>query len=601
MIMNFIRSFLAAATIASAVSVAAMPALHRQYIMTQPDGSQVTLMLCGDEVCHFYTTTDGQMVIGTAEGYYFAEVGADGLLSCSSVLASDPDTRSTEQNDFLQSLSAQDLSDAVIATRQASPLMRRQADGSRSGENTSAGVGLMPGTNFPTHGYARGVCILVEYQDVKFSKSDDDTKVYFQNMLNQPGFNLDNAVGSAWDYFNQSSMGQFNPQFDVLGPVTLPQNRAYYGGNNSAGNDKAPHRMLVDAADILSAQGVDFSLYDNDGDKKVDLVYVLYAGQGEADSGVEEAVWPHQFSLSSANPISYRYGKKVGDVYINEYACGSELNGYMKMTGIGTFCHEFSHALGLADLYDTQDSYANYTPSAYDLMDQGSYNGDSRRPPLYSSFERNAVGWIDPVVIDSPVNIELGNLAETNGAFIILTSDPKEYFILENRQQVGFDADLPGHGMLIWHIMYDANKWKNNIVNTVESKQLVDLIEAYGKVGSTSVRQRSYPFPGSMGVRTYSFVTWDGVDLGLPLSEIKETNGMITAKVAGGGELVTGLDDVLGQQLVRLDGRTLSSGLPMDIYDATGRCVAKSQTTAVLRPGIYVVVINGSPSKFAIR
>lgn len=599
--MNFIRSFFAAAAIASAVSAAAIPALHRQFVMTQPDGSQVTLTLRGDEFCHFYTTDDCHMVIGGADGYYFAEVGSDGLLTRSAVLASDPDMRSAEQDDFLQSLSAQSLSEAVLATRQASPLMRREADGSRSGENTSAGIGLIPGNNFPTQGHARGVCILVEYQDIKFSKSDDDSKAYFQEMLSKPGFDLDNAVGSAWDYFNQSSLGQFDPQFDVLGPVTLPQNRAYYGGNNSAGNDKAAYRMLVDAADILSGQGVDFSPYDNDGDKKVDLVYVLYAGQGEADSGVEDAVWPHQFSLSSASPIAYRNGKKVGEVYINEYACGSELDGYMKMTGIGTFCHEFSHALGLADLYDTQDAYANYTPAGYDIMDQGSYNGDSRRPPLYSSFARNAVGWIEPIVIDGPMDIELGNLAETNGAFIILTSDPKEYFILENRQQTGFDADLPGHGMLIWHIMYDANKWKNNIVNTIESKQLVDLIEAYGKVGSTSIRQRSYPFPGSMGVRKYNFTTWEGVDLGLPLSDIKETDGVITAKVAGGGELVTGLDDTIGLQAVRLTGRTISSAQPMDVFDATGRCVARAQISVTLRPGIYVVVIDGNASKFAIR
>lgn len=600
--MNIIRSFLAAAVIASAATAAAMPALQRQFVMTQPDGSQVTLTLRGDEFCHFYTTDDGQIVVGGADGYYFAEVGSDGLLVRSAVLASDPAERSAEQVEFLQGLSRQSINQAVEATRQASPLLRKTAaDGSRSGENTSAGIGLMPGTNFPTHGQARGVCILVEYQDIKFSKSDEETKTYFQNMLSQPGFDLDGAVGSAWDYFNQSSMGQFDPQFDVLGPVTLPNNRAYYGGNNSAGNDKAAYRMLVDAADILAAQGVDFAPYDNDGDNKVDLVYVLYAGQGEADSGVEDAVWPHQFSLNSANTILYRNGKKVGNVYINEYACGNELDGKMKPTGIGTFCHEFSHALGLPDLYDTRDSYANYTPGGWDVMDQGSYNGESRRPPVYSSFERNAVGWIDPVVIDRAMDIELYNLAENNTAYVVLTSQPNEFFLLENRQQVGFDTDLPYHGMLIWHIAYDASKWKSNIVNTVETKQLVDLVEAYGKTGSTSVRHKSYPFPGSMSVRKYTFKTWDGVDLGLPLTDIKEANGVITAKVAGGGDLVSGLGDAIGEQGVRLTGRTLTADQPMDVYDATGRCVAKSQTSATLRPGIYVVVSGGAASKFAVR
>lgn len=592
---------MAAAAIATAVSVAAMPAQHRQYVKTQPDGARVTLTLRGDEFCHFFTTEDGHIVVSARDGYYFAAVGADGLLAPSAVLASDPGMRSAEQAEYLQSLSAQSLSQAVEATRQASPLMRKGAGGSRAAENTSAGIGLMPGINFPTHGQARGVCILVEYQDIKFSKSDEETRAYFQDMLSKPGFDLDEAVGSAWDFFNQSSMGQFDPQFDVLGPVTLPHDRAYYGGNNANGNDQAPHRMLVDAADILSGQGVDFTPYDNDGDKKVDLVYVLYAGQGEADSGVEDAIWPHQFSLSSASPIVYRNGKKVGSVYVNEYACGSELNGAGKITGIGTFCHEFSHALGLPDLYDTRDSYANYTPSAWDLMDQGSYNGDSRRPPLYSSFERNAVGWIEPVVIDRAMNIELYNLAEHNGAYVITTSDPNEFFLLENRQQVGFDTDLPYHGMLIWHIAYDSSKWKNNIVNTVESKQLVDLVEAYGKTGSTSVRQRSYPFPGSMNVRKYTFKTWAGVDLGLPLTDIQEANGIVTAKVAGGGDLVSGIGGVSGDQSVRLDGRTLTSGRPMDIYDATGRCVAASQTSASLRPGIYVVLIDGRASKFAVR
>lgn len=599
--MNFIRAFLAAAAIATAASASAIPALQRQYVMTQPDGSQVTLTLCGDEFCHFYTTDDGHMVVANGDAYYFAQVDADGLLAPSAVMASDAAERTPQQVEFLSGLSAQQLSEAAHATRQASPLRRAQSQDSRAGENTSAGIGLMPGTNFPTHGQARGVCILVEYQDVKFSKSDEETKAYVEDMLNKPGFDLDGAYGSAWDYYNQSSMGQFDPQFDVLGPVTLPQERAYYGGNNPNGNDKQPYRMLIDAADILAQQGVDFSPYDNDGDSKVDLVFVIFAGQGEADSGIADAVWPHQFSLSAASPIVYRNGKKVGNVYVNEYACGSELDYTMKMSGIGTFCHEFSHALGLPDLYDTQDGYANYTPGSWDIMDQGSYNGGSRRPPLYSSFERNAVGWIEPVVIDRAMDIELYNLAENNTAYIVLTSSPNEYYMLENRQQLGFDADLPYHGMLIWHISYDASKWKNNIVNTIETKQLVDLVESSGKVGTTSVRRKAYPFPGSMGVKKYNFTTWDGVDLGLPLTEIKETNGVITAKVAGGGDLVSGLGEAIGQQGALLNGRTLTADQPMDVYDATGRCVARAQTAATLRPGVYVVVIDGQASKFAIR
>lgn len=353
-------------------------------------------------------------------------------------------------------------------------------------------------------------------------------------MLNEPQFSEYGGTGSVKDFFSENSNGQFVPHFDLYGPVTLSQNRSYYGGNNWAGNDENPEDMIIEACRQLDDQ-IDFSIYDNDGDGVVDNVYVFYAGQGEASGGPDESVWPHSWELSSAHK-----DLKLDGVTIDRYACSNEWEG-SRPDGIGTFTHEFSHVMGLPDLYTTNyNSYMTLTPGSWSVMDYGPYNNEGRTPPAYSIYERNALKWLQPRVIDGPISITLEDIKSSNDGCIVTTSKQNEFFLFENRQQTGWDTYVPGHGMLIWHIDFDQDVFDANTVNN-QSHQYVDIVEACNKANNENeALMAAYPWPGTQSKTSFTadtkpaFKSYAGADLKLPITDIKETDGVITFNVDGG-------------------------------------------------------------------
>ena len=319
------------------------------------------------------------------------------------------------------------------------------------------GMGLMGRQNFPTQGDIKSIVILVQYKDVSFTVKNPTE--YYKNMLNQEGFDQYGGVGSARDFFVENSAGQFRPQFDVYGPITTQYKRSYYGAQVGNRHDSNPSAMVLEACKQLDAT-VDFSQYDLDGDGMIDNIYVIYAGQGQATYGGSDTVWPHSATISN--------GPVYDGVRVGRYATSNEWE-YQRPDGIGTFVHEFSHVMGLPDLYST--AYANsVTPGAWSTMDQGPYNGDGCRPAYYTAFERNALGWIDLKVLDSPSNVTLPDISN-NEAYIIPTMIDTEFFLLENRQQRGWDTDVPGHGLLVWHIDFDKTVFNLNNVNNDETHQ----------------------------------------------------------------------------------------------------------------------------------
>lgn len=540
--MNRLRYIAATGVLLTALGAMAVPAKRTTFIAIQPDGTKVTLTRAGDEFNKYFLTDDGQVVVGDEDkGYYFAETDAStGRMRASAVEAADAGARSALQKAFVAGLDRNVLAEAMTVTAQKSKLAQRTqqrsyAPGSKSSLPAQSGVGLFPGASYPRSGSPKGLIILVEYSDVKFNSSYDAGD-YFTRMISQKGFSDYNADGSALDWFTDASMGQFTPDFDVYGPVTLPNNRAYYGANGSNGDDVRPEEMVVDGCRLLDSR-VNFKDYDTDGDGEVDNVFVFYAGRGEADGGGVNTVWPHQWELASAGKAITLDGVKI-----NRYACSNEWDG-TKPDGIGTFVHEFSHVMGLPDLYHTTSNKAYYTPGEWSVMDYGPYNNDGRTPPTYSIFERNAMGWIDPTVLDkTPRSVELGHIEETNEGCIIPTSKNSEFFLLENRQQNGWDKYVPGHGMLIWHIDYNSTVWYGNKVNNTQSHQYVDIEEANGNPDGTSLSaMRDWAFPGTSGRYTSftdttkpSMKTWSGASLDTPVTNIAEADGTITFDVCGG-------------------------------------------------------------------
>lgn len=520
----------------------AVPAKRTTFTAIQPDGTTLTLTRAGDEFHKYFIADDGQIVVGDdIRGYYFAAVEvSSGRIISSGVEAADAASRNARQKAYIEEADHAKIDEAMRNAPGLSRFARAKSvrtlmPKSKSGIQAQSGVGLFPNATYPREGSPKGLIILVQYTDVKFDSSYDAAE-YFSRMISERGFSDYNATGSALDWFTDTSMGQFTPDFDVYGPITLPNNQSYYGGNDNYGDDKAPWDMVIDGCKLLDSQ-VNFKDYDTDGDGYVDNVFVFYAGRGEADGGGANTVWPHQWELSELNKQFTLDG-----VTIDRYACSNEWDG-SKPDGIGTFVHEFSHVMGLPDLYNTNTASAYYTPCQWSVMDYGSYNNDSRTPSTYSIFERNALGWIDPIVLDNtPCSIELAHIEESNSGCIIPTSKSTEFFLLENRQQNGWDKYLPGHGMLIWHIDYNSSVWNSNVVNNTESHQYVDIEEANNMpLGNNATALRNWAFPGDSGQYTSftdnttpSMKTWAGASLGIPVTNITETGGIISFDVCGG-------------------------------------------------------------------
>jgi M6 family metalloprotease-like protein len=533
-----ISALLAATMLSSALIANAIPALRDKRVITQPDGTTLTVHMVGDEHSHFLLTEDNKVLIEDENGQYsYATIKADGTIESTKIRALDPSVRPVAHNAFTQSIDDIDLNS--IGEKRVQARKARRANSVQSGMGTYA--------SFPKKGDIKGLVILVEFKNQSFSSGyySISPLQYFTDMMSKEGFSEYGGTGCAQEYFKQQSLNQFRPKFDVVGPYKLSQNVANYGENDSYGYDKNAEDMIVEACQ-LADNDVDFSQYDNDGDGYCDNVFVFYAGLGENSGGSKNTVWPHSYNLSETNKSITLDGVKI-----DRYACSNEvMNG--RPDGVGTFVHEFSHVMGLPDLYNTTQSGSYYTPCTYSVLDYGPYNNNSCTPPAYSVFERNAMEWIDLKELDGAETITLGNIADTNEGCLIETETPTEFYLLENRQQTGWDAYIPGHGMIIWHIDYNQKIWQANTVNNNSSHQYVDLIEASGQTNGESMSSSimaGWTWPGTSGKTEFTSATspalqdWSGNAIDLPITDITEEDGNITFKVAGGSDTATPVPD----------------------------------------------------------
>lgn len=566
--MNF-KYIIAAVAASVALNASAVPARRGLRTVVQPDGTELTIQKVGDESRHFTLTADGMLLTRDANGQYsYARIDKSGRLVSSGIRALNANARPSGHRYLMQNIDEVDMTalDKMRAKNPAHSLnavnaeaLRLNGGSYRNAKAPAKAAGSLPQSgmgrftsNFPRTGKIKGLVILVEYTDVKFNSGyKTDAKTYFNDLLHKEGFNEYNGTGCATEYFRKQSNGQFDPEFDLYGPITLPYAQSYYGGNDSYGDDNAPHMMVVHACQQLDAT-VDFSKYDNDGDGYVDNVFVFYAGQGEASYGGDDTVWPHSWEVSSGTGSKFR----LDGVIIDRYACTNE---WERSTpdGVGTFIHEFSHVMGLPDLYHTSSSSASYTPGAWSVLDYGPYNNNGRTPPNYSVYERNAMGWINPELIDGEVKfVSLDEIGGSNQGCIIQTDKTNEFFLLENRQLTGWDKYLPGHGMLVWHVDYQTSVFDNNSVNNNSSHQYVDIIEANNRANSNSdATMAGYTWPGTSNKTEFgpnsspALKSWSGYKPEITLMEISENNGVVTFGVNGvlqapvADEAVTGGSD----------------------------------------------------------
>ena len=416
-------------------SAFAVPAKTGQTkVLTLTTGGTVTATLVGDEFFHYWVDASGNRYQSAGSGLY------------------------------------QQIDDGAALSRgRARRAAANQERMRRLSQRRSASAGIT--------GAKKGIIILVNFTDVAFQEGND--KALFQRIANEEGFNEAPFKGSMHDYFYDQSEGLFDLTFDVAGPVTVSHKREHYGDNDIRGDDLAPAEMVIEALKLVD-NDVDFSKYDWDGDGEVDQVYVVYAGQGEADGGDASTIWPHEWNLESANKNHDGDGKQTMDgVTINTYACGSELNGDNAICGIGTMCHEFSHCLGYPDFYDT-DYSGGQGMFMWDLMCNGGYNGDGYQPAGYTAYERWVAGWKTPITLSTRRTVSnMRSLQDGGETYIIYNKgNPNEYYLLENRQKTKWDESLPGNGLLITHVDYDEKVWSRNKPNDDPAHQRMTWVPA---------------------------------------------------------------------------------------------------------------------------
>ena len=506
--MKKISSFLASLLVS--LNLAAVPAKPVTRTITLSDGTTVQATLRGDETFHFYAAADGRRFIANADGT-FRTVSPDEV-----------------SNSWAQRVAARNQHRAArIQARRNAPFYSKSR------------------LNSAYTGNKRGLVILVNFKD----KAMTHTQSEFNEQFNTVGYNKNKHYGSVRDYFLSQSYNKLTIDFDVVGPYTLKNNMSYYGANDSNGDDLRPGDMIVEACQAADAE-VNFNDYDWDGDGEVDQVYVIYAGFGEAQGAPASTIWPHEWQLSEAAGSTL----KLDGATIETYACSNELMGTSgtKMDGIGTACHEFSHCLGLPDLYDTANS-KNFGMSVWSIMDTGSYNGPSDYegcvPSAYGAYERIMAGWLDPVELKDPTEISgMKDITDAPEAYIIYNEKNKnEYYLLQNIQQTGWNSYAYGHGMLVVHIDYDADAWYNNTVNNTASHQRCTIIPADNDYGMNYYEDfEGDPYPGytnntsltntsKPAAKLFNANTDGKKFMNKPIEDIAEsTNGLISFTFNGG-------------------------------------------------------------------
>ena len=565
-------------------------------VVTQPDGTQLTIIVHGDEDCNWYTTSDGVLLYPIGNSYFVASISANGEIAPTTLLAHERSMRSDNETSII---AKQDKAAfySAIKGRQQQYRARRIS------------IGTAATSYFPHTGSPKALVILVEFSDTLFSVSEPS--VVFDEYLNYEGSSMPDHSnyerrnhGSVRQYFNDMSNGAFTPQFDVYGPVRMEKPSAYYGEGTD--NMTRIKEMIVAACDSID-KNVDFTEYDQDGDGFVDLVYVIYAGYSQSVGGNSvDCIWPKSGTLGS---VSNTFdGMKINRFGINNelnYYPGREFNNYPEITkrinGIGLFCHEFSHTLGFPDLY-CELEVDNQELEYWDLMDGGEYVDNGYTPAPYSPWEKEVAGW---TTIDEITEAKQITLAD--GQAVRIKSDTNdEYIILLNMQNNGWAKAMLGHGMLVYRIDYPYDSVNlfdkpNAITSGKPAVTLLPadglLISSYRVYDSEPSDTKPYsiteyinshygdPYPGTSNVTEIEKFQMNECVIEKPIYNITENLEEGTISFEYLNKIINGIDNIsdlhsqdANQTVYSIDGRNLGtdfSKLAKGIYIVGGKKILK--------------------------
>ena len=533
--------------------------------VSQPDGTQLTIRMNGDADFNWVSTLDGVVLKQEGNGYYVANIDTNGMLSSSGTLAHDASKRSSAEQSLCKK---QDVKAFLTVNTRPEHLAATRGFGGKS--STSF---------FPHTGSPRAIVLLVQFANRSFKVQPRKAFNQYLNSMADKHQDFGNAedrnTGSVKKYFSDMSGGKFKPQFDLYGPITMPKNVAYYGEGSSS---MERYRELVYDACTMMDDSLDFSMYDADKDGNVDLVYIIYAGYGESVSSIESTLWPKAFVCGTNIKKDGKYVRLAG--------ISNELNGHpdvhysstsgLLINGVGLFCHEFSHCMGLPDFYptvspqwttanDKQDfeAYDNQGMEDWDVMDNGIYLYNGYSPTAYTAWEREKMGWLTIETLTREGKVELKSIDEGGKAYRIKNdknTSGNEYYIVENVQAKGWNKKLPASGMMVSHVEYEPRAFSvfhggDNSVNNIKKHPRMTIVPAdgylpssYRKVPNSSnltapyMKKQQYDeqlagdlYPGKSNVNRLTdaqnmvnYAPWTGGMLNKPIYNIALKNGIVT-------------------------------------------------------------------------
>lgn len=606
------------ASLSIALSAGAVKVQPTPFTVTQPDGTTITLRAFGDQDLNYFLASDGTLVCQEGTAYFVADVAEDGTLTPSKLLAHEPSLR-TEAERKAASAQPRQTFYGSIERQVASSRARR--------EPVQTSSTLLPSTGSP-----RVPVILVEFADSTFSLANP--RATFEKYLNAKELfdksadpDIDNNYGSVARYYSDMSRGKFTPSFDLYGPVRLPRALKHYGAGSSS--NERMDSLLHDACAAVD-DSVDFAQYDANGDGYIDLIYVIYAGYSQSISGNStDCIWPK----SGTTNVSRKFDGKS----INRYGVNNELNGTPKnqangwrTNGIGLFCHEFNHCMGMPDLYPTSGSKGlqliNHEMEYWSVMDAGEYTNNGYRPTAMTAWEREALGWMDINTLNAPADITLTPLDEGGKAYRIVNDGDEtghEYYIVENVQQRGWNGSAFGHGMMVTHVDYDASAFGlyGAKVNSTAYHPRMTVVAADGMLvpiyyvgetisepSDTQMRQWNSIFTGKYLGKTFSAADYKAEHAGdlFPgtsgVTQLTDTSTPASATVYTGsmGKPITEIaeDTATGAVTFKFMGGTPSaianatanpSGAAPSVYTLQGTRLGPD--TSKLAKGLYI--ING--------
>lgn len=542
------------------INLWATPAERITRLLRLVDGTEVEATLHGDEYASWYETADGRVIMDTDEGFVLR-------------LESPTEVRQAARK-------ARAAAVRRIGTQETAPL--------------------------PAHGSPKIPVILVNFQDSVFHVRPTEEELYAYYDLYCNGtrdgqrYTEHGSYGAIRDYYSDQSDGQFTPEFVVIGTVTLDHETSYYGQDASASSRDVKFREFCEESvtKAVNAYDVDWMQFSNRGKGRVDMVFLVFAGCGQHAGAPSTTLWSKWSTL----------GYKVNNVTFQSALCGAENRPVFKNKvqvgvrpdGIGVLCHEMNHALGLPDFYDT--NYKAFGMDLWSIMDYGQYANNGFTPSPMTSYEREFMGWLQIEELTEAGWLTLAPLTAGGKAYKIVNAEnPDEYYIIENRQCVGWDEGVCrfGHGLMVTHMDYDLGKWNSNSVNTVADHQRMTIIAANNRYIGTCVEgATSADLILTWTGNPYPFIPTDGdaqrndslTAYSTPAATVFTQAGFMHKDLHGICEnddhsmslyFGEGYEDAVGVAALSQDGIAVKR---REIYDLTGRRVVRPA-----RNGIYMI------------